>query len=296
MNLAIQVPLNTMLADLDESLRRLLRRELERNGFGNVAVVFDAPAREWAATLSGPTVNLFLYDLREASDLREAEWREHRSNGSARMSRPPLRLECSYAVTAWTRAIQDEHRLLSQVLAVLFAYERLPSDCLAGDLAEPAAQPYPLKTRIGAAREDGKADFWNAIGGSYKASIDFLVTLSCEPGVVVQRGPEVRSRRLRSRRLGAEHNLVEELQTVDGIVVDEDASAPIADAWLALPDAAKWAHTADDGRFSFQGLAVGAYRCRVRASDGSEGETELSIPTTSRELRVSLRSPTRRPR
>ena len=97
----------------------------------------------------GPTVNLFLYDLREAGDLREAEWREHRENGSARMARPPLRLQCSYAVTAWARAIEDEHRLLSQVLAVLFAHERLPADCLAGDLTAPAAQPYPLATRIG---------------------------------------------------------------------------------------------------------------------------------------------------
>src|SRR6516225_9598359 len=120
MSLSIQVPLNTMLADLDESLRRLLIRELEQHGFAGVSVVFDAPAREWAVALSGPTVNLFLYDLREAGELREAEWREHRENGSARMTRPPLRLQCSYAITAWARAIEDEHRLLSQVLAVLF--------------------------------------------------------------------------------------------------------------------------------------------------------------------------------
>jgi len=210
MNVSIQVPLNTMFADLDESLRRLLSRELERQGFGHVAVVFDAPAREWAVALSGPTLNLFLYDLREATDLREAGWQEHRENGSARMTRPPLRLECSYAVTAWARAIEDEHRLLSQALAVLFAHERLPADCLAGDLAEPSAQRYPLMTRIGAAREDGKADFWNAIGGSYKASIDYLVTLSCEPGVIVQRGPEVLRRQLTTRRLAADSAVVED--------------------------------------------------------------------------------------
>jgi hypothetical protein len=295
MNLSIQVPLNTMLADLDESLRRLLRRELEHHGFGSVAVVFDAPARDWSAGLSGPTVDLFLYDLREASDLREAEWREHRENGSARMARPPLRLECSYAVTAWARAIEDEHRLLSQVLAVLFAHERLPPDCLSGDLAEPAAQPYALKTRIGAVREDGKADFWNAIGGSYKASIDYVVTLACEPGVIVQRGPEVLRRNLMTRRLGADRSVMEEMQRVDGILVDADAAAPIADAWLALPDASKWAQSADDGRFSFKGVPPGSHRCRVRGDDGSEGETELRIPSATRELRVSMRSATPRP-
>jgi hypothetical protein len=293
MNLAIQVPLNTMLADLDESLRRLLRGELEQHGFGSVAVVFDPPAREWAAAVAGPTVNLFLYDLREATDLRETEWREHRQNGTARMARPPFRLECSYAVTAWARAIEDEHRLMSQVLAVLVAHQRLPADCLAGDLAEPAAQPYPLKTRIAAAREDGKADFWNAIGGSYKASFDYLVTLSCEPGVVVQRGPDVLTRQLTTRRLGADRNVVEALQRVDGILVDDDGGVPIPDAWLALPETGRWAHSSEDGRFSFANVPAGSHPCRVRAADGSEGETELHIPPDSRELRVSMRSATR---
>ena len=294
MNLSIQVPLNTMLADLDESLRRLLSRELERHGFGSVAVVFEAPAREWAVALSGPTLNLFLYDLREATDLRDAGWQEHRANGTARMARPPLRLECSYAVTAWARAIEDEHRLLSQALAVLFAHERLPTDCLAGDLAEPSAQRYALMTRIGAARDDGKADFWNAIGGSYKASIDYLVTLACEPGVIVQRGPEVLRRQLTTRELGGDPAVVEERTTVDGIVVDDDAGEPIPDAWLALPDIGRWAHSAGDGRFSFQGVPVGSHRCRVRADDGSEGEAELVIPPAARELRVSMPPAVRR--
>jgi hypothetical protein len=289
MSLAIQVPLNTMLADLDESLRRLLTRELEQHGFGGVSVTFDAPAREWAVALSGPTVNLFLYDLREASDLREAEWREHRENGAARMARPPLRLECSYAVTAWARAIEDEHRLLSQVLAVLFAHERLPPGCLAGDLTEPAAQPYPLTTRVGAARSDGKADFWNAIGGSYKASIDYLVMLSCDAGVTVQRGPEVTRRTIATRRLGSDRNVVEALRRVDGILVGDSGEA-IGDAWLALPDIGTWAHSAGDGRFSFPGVSDGSHRCRVRAADGSEGETDFRIPRASRELRVSMRA------
>ena len=64
MALIVDVPLNTTLADLDETLRTLLRRELERHGFDGVEIAFDAPAREWSGQLSSPTVNLFLYDLR----------------------------------------------------------------------------------------------------------------------------------------------------------------------------------------------------------------------------------------
>ena len=70
MALVVDVPLNTMLADLDESLRMLLKRELGRHGFDSVEVAFDAPASEWSSQLSAPTVNLFLYDLRESHELR----------------------------------------------------------------------------------------------------------------------------------------------------------------------------------------------------------------------------------
>jgi hypothetical protein len=76
-------------------------------------------------------------------------------------SRPPLRLLASYAVTAWTREVEDEHRLLSQVLAILYTYDTLPADLLAGGLSDPSAQPFPLRTRVAsratpAARSSGR--------------------------------------------------------------------------------------------------------------------------------------------
>ena len=39
----ISPPLNTMLADVDETLRTLLKRDLGRHGFDGVEIVFDAP-------------------------------------------------------------------------------------------------------------------------------------------------------------------------------------------------------------------------------------------------------------
>ena len=78
MALVVDVPLNTMLADLDESLRTLLQRELGRHGFDNVEVAFEAPAKDWSSQLSSPTVNLFLYDLRESKDHRHRAIDERR--------------------------------------------------------------------------------------------------------------------------------------------------------------------------------------------------------------------------
>ena len=42
----------------------------------DVDVVFDAPTKDWAARRNAPTVNLYLYDIRE--DLRRRERGLHR--------------------------------------------------------------------------------------------------------------------------------------------------------------------------------------------------------------------------
>src|SRR3954469_16930351 len=147
MPVVVDVPLNTAIADLDEALRKLLRRELERHGFEAVEVAFDAPSKDWSGKLTSPTVDLFLYDLREAVERAEISPSESRGNGQAIVTPPPLRLELTYSVTAWTKAVEDEHRLLSQVLAILFSHRKLPPDLLNGR-AE-AAGLRDVETQVG---------------------------------------------------------------------------------------------------------------------------------------------------
>ena len=88
----VDVPLNTCLADLDEALRALLKRELERHGFEGVDIAFDAPATDWSAKLTNPTVNLFLYDLRE--NVAEAEV-DARATSASTARRSPRRRRCA---------------------------------------------------------------------------------------------------------------------------------------------------------------------------------------------------------
>ena len=58
-----------MINEVDEALRSLVRAEVV-NG-ADVDVLFDAPTREWAARRNTPTIDLYLYDIRE--DLRRRE-------------------------------------------------------------------------------------------------------------------------------------------------------------------------------------------------------------------------------
>jgi hypothetical protein len=193
------VSLNTSLADLDEALAALLRRELAQVGFPKVAVAFEAPDRAWGATVTQPTLNLFLYDLRENSQRKRSQWDRGEADGRRTETRPPLWLDASYTLTAWSRAVEDEHRLLSQAIAVLHGYPEVPAEVLPAALARALEQVGPLRTRVGNPESDASADFWTAVGGPYKVSFHYIVTVPFPSGTVLHRGPPVRSPQLRIR-------------------------------------------------------------------------------------------------
>jgi hypothetical protein len=273
--LIVDVPLNTMLADLDETLRNLLRSELERHGFEGVDIAFDAPARDWSGQLSKPTVNVFLYDLREAEGLRSPEWSSSKRDGRVREGRPPMVMECSYAVTAWTQAVEDEHRLLSQVLAILFAFPELPQDKLNGRLAN-GSQAWPIKARVGQGKGE-KSDFWSAVGGQYKVSLDYVVRLSVESGAQLQRGPEVRTQTVRTRMADGPARAIVEMHRTAGRVQDKQGE-PLANVWVTLPDVGSWTASTPDGRFFFNRLPAGRHRLLARTADGREAVAQLEVP------------------
>ena len=273
--LTVQVPLNTMLADLDETLRNLLKEELEVHGFEGVDIAFDAPSREWSGQLSKPTVNVYLYDLREAEGMRASEWSRVQRDGRTFEGRPPMVMECSYAVTAWTQAVEDEHRLLSQVLAIFFAFPEIPQDKLNGRLAN-GAQAYPIKARIGQGKGE-KSDFWSAVGGQYKVSLDYVVRLSVDSGAQLERGPEVRTQTIRTRMIDAPARAVLELHRTVGRVHDKKG-APLANVWVTLPDVGSWTASSADGKFRFDRLPPGRHRLLARTADGREADSHIEVP------------------
>jgi hypothetical protein len=268
------VPLNTMLADLDETLRGMLKSELERHGFEGIEIAFDAPTREWSGQLSAPAVNLFLYDMRESEEDRPSGWTKQRVGDEYVEAPPPLVMEVSYAITAWAQAVEDEHRLLSQVLAVLSAYPHLPEDALNGRLRN-GSQAMAIKTKVGQAKGD-KADFWTAVGGQYKVSLDYVVRLTVESGVR-RKVPQVRTQTIRTRLLDAPPRAVVEMHRTGGTVADGDGE-PLKDVWLALPDSGIFTSSDAGGRFRFDRLAPGRHRLVARSADGREAEADLDVP------------------
>src|SRR5215210_8659948 len=123
-----------MIGEVDSALRALIEREAI--GRGDVEVVFDAPTRDWAGRRNSPTIDVYLYDIREDLRRRERgmlnEYDDHQIVIARHL--PPRYFKLSYLVTAWTQRPEDEHRLLSAVLACFLRFEVLPREVLSGAL------------------------------------------------------------------------------------------------------------------------------------------------------------------
>jgi hypothetical protein len=193
-----------MIDDLDKTLEQLLKRELPPALAAQVAVTFATPDDQFPpSSVTLPAVDLFLYDVRENRDLRSTAWLVERTSvGTATRQRAPVRVDCSYLITAWaspssTTPAQDEHRMLSEVLKALLRHPTLPAAALQGSLV---GQEPPLPASVlqpGLLQSVG--EFWQALGGKPKAALHYTVTVGVMVGEPVEAGPPVVDRLLKFR-------------------------------------------------------------------------------------------------
>ncbi len=180
-----------MIHEIDEALRRLIREEALRGS--TVDVVFDAPTKEWAARRNAPTVNAYLYDIRE--DMRRRSRgliNEYDEQGRIRArSLPPRYVKLSYLLTAWTQRPEDEHRLLSALLLGFIAFDAVPPRLLTGSVAG-TGMPVPMTTALPPPEDRAFADVWTALGGELKPSLDIVISAPLVAAPAISAGPLVR--------------------------------------------------------------------------------------------------------
>jgi hypothetical protein len=265
-----------VIDDLDETIRELI---LKYGAFApdSVAITFDQPTGDWAASLTRPTINCYLYDVRENLGLRSAEWTvERRENGQANKRIAPRRYDLSYMVSVWTQnQVGDEHAILWRVLAVLANHPVLPKEMCQGELAR---QSYPVQTRAGQPSEvvTNPPDLWGALENRIRPIIDYVVTLAMERDIVFT-SPLVFAKRVQVRQQGVP-GPGEEILQIAGIVRGAGAEAqPVVHAEVTLSEIGRVAHSDDFGRYSFANIPAGTYRVRARAGQ-RVAEHTITVP------------------
>ena len=271
-----------MISDLDEAIKQVL---IEKGAIdpAEVDINFEMPNREWSASVSKPTVNLYLYDVRENHQLRGTEWAVTKDeNGRATRRKNPSRVDIAYIITVWTNDIADEHRLLWHVLLTLFRYPELPEEVLSGQLV---GHSYPIKAVTG--QPDGlfnnPADFWSALDNEIKPSISYVVTLPLDTDMAFV-APVVTTKIIDYKPPDAD---AERLVQVAGMV--HEAGKPtqgIPEAKVVAKEAGMTTVTDDQGRYSFPKITAGKHTFQVLVSGKKVGEKSVTIPGTSYDLEV----------
>lgn len=173
-----------MIRDLDATIEKLLTSgAVAGSSLSTAAIGFDLPDATWRSGLTTPTVNCYLYDVRENLDMRTYEDILSRSadGSTATRVRAPIRIDCSYCITTWstaaTDAVLDEHDLLSQVLVVLLGNQTIPATLLQGALAG-QIPPYPtvIASQDGISKQHPQ--FWTALDQKLKPSLNYVITLA----------------------------------------------------------------------------------------------------------------------
>lgn len=266
-----------MISDLDRTLEKLLEKELGTPLPFDLS--FSVPDKKYGPVSDvRSTLDCYLYDIREDRERRRgAPLVERQGDGTVAQRPPPARIRLSYCITAWSPGQEtpgiapalEEHSLLSQVLAVLLKYPTLPPGVLEGDLD---GQEPPLPAAV--VLPDGPqktSEFWNAIGGQLRPSLDYTVTLSFDyqPPLTGDMVTTVR----------AVYAAGEELAAIGGRVYDSSVPATgVASAWVRIEETGATYVSDAEGRFRVAGIVPGSYTLVARAVGYREGVKALEVP------------------
>ena len=274
-----------MLPDLDDTLKKILDDPAAPAALRGADVSFQTPERGYVP--SQPTVNLFLHEIKENLQLRDPVPITKSQGARFVRSLPPVRVACTYMVTAWSHLtgaakVAEEHRLLSQALVWLKRFPTVPSEYLLGDLV---GQPFPPPTLV--AQLDGvdrSAEFWTALGISPRPSFSLQVTIAMDIEAAVE-GPLVTTR---ITRFSAAEGAAPEAQTqIAGRVLDP-AGVGIADALVEVLDAGLQTRTDEDGRYTFPRVPIGPRTVRTAAVGFQVKSQSVVVPSPPQGYEITL--------
>jgi len=267
-----------MIHDLSLVLKKILDDPGLPEPLKSAQIEFVRPTEPYNPGQS--TLNLFLYDVRENAELRDNQPTFQRQGGQVSIRQPPMRVACSYLVTAWPAGATgealalQEHQLLSQALQALARHPTVPASFLQGSLVgqEP---PLPMMT----AQMDGlknPAEFWTAVGAKLRASFAVTVTIGMEVFPPEPPAAVVITEKVSLEQIGSPATR-EEFFRIGGRVTTA-ANAPVVGAIVTLVQRGLSTTTDADGRYTLGPVPSSpSYTLRVQ-KDAAMKEVSIAIP------------------
>lgn len=270
-----------MFHDLDSTLAAILDDAGAPIELRAADVSFETPDKNFAP--GQPTVNLFLYEVKENRALHDQVPHAELVAGLFVRRFPPLRVDCTYLVTSWSNEtgaikVAEEHRLLGQALQWLSRFGDVPDDFLRGSLITQQYAPLTLVARMD--NKPNIGEFWTALGTPPRPAFTLLATIAMEFPLELPEGPPVVTKQisLEIKDVPGTHETVFEIA---GTVRDAATLAPIAEAEVTLLEFDRAVRTDGKGHFRFAGLELGQYTLRAAAAGFNTLDLTIAVPATA---------------
>jgi hypothetical protein len=284
-----------VIADIDDALRKLLIREIpiKRN---EVDIQFDQPKREWSARLSKPTLNLFLFDVRENLRLRGAEQYTtiNHPDGTSEIRRNPVRMDLRYLMTAWVKEAEDEHLLLSSALIGLLRNPLLPDYSLSEQLK---IQPTPVMIDVAnfppeVGPVDKFSEIWGVLDNEMRPGVLVTITISLDPyKPLIYKQVKTREMRfLQDTTIGRPKTevgiktLSKKYWVVGGTIKSEKYD--LSTLSIVLVEKKLPVELREDGRFALHKLVEGEYHLDILFNNKVLKRQQISVPGTDYDIQV----------
>ncbi len=279
-----------MFQDLDATLKKILDDPtMAAPPFAppltellNADVSFQTPDKNFAP--AQPTVNLFLYEVKENRTLRDPVPIIDRQGDFFLRRMPPLRVDCKYLVTAWSNQagparIVDEHRLLAEALLWLSRFPTVPASYFQGTMVN---QPFPPPVLVGQVDDETNAgQFWSALGISPRSAFHLIVTVALDLQLAL--GGALVTTTIANFQQDGDAATAEEWINIGGRVRD-NAGQPVQGAWVRLEPTRQVEYTDENGNFVFVRVRRAPnYTLRVVAQGLGQITRSLDIPSPSGE-------------
>lgn len=272
-----------MIQDLSQTLRSILTQPGLPAPLSTAQIVFDRPSDPF--TPSQTTIDMFLYDMRENLELRSNELSIEKIGSRSVTHKAPLRLACSYLVTAWPTGGVDpalqEQQLLSQVLQALAHYPTIPANFLQGAMVG-QTPPLPMVALHPDALKN-LSEFWTSLGNKLRPSLTMTVTISMPVFDDVAEFLVTTTTTSAAPVAGPQESWLQ----IGGRVLDPSSNG-VAGALADVLDAGLRTQTGADGRFVFARIPAGSHTLRVVAPGFQPQTRTVNVPGRPEDYQVTL--------
>ncbi len=265
-----------MLLELQTTLQRIL---YERGQISEreVDIQFEAPAHERIERLLRPTINVFLFEVLENTELRSNGYQKMiQNNGKAEFRPPPRRFDLNYMISVLSSEVEDEHLLLWRVLTTLLRYAELPAELLPEQVR---ALEIPLVTRL-CRDEEGKRlqSLWGSLGVQPRPALAYTVTVPVALDIV-REAPLVLASKTRYSH-GTQP--LEAMLQIGGVVRNKRGEA-LEGASVAFEGTATTSVTNSAGQFTLRHVPPGQITLRITPLHGVPRLVTLVDPVSNPE-------------